>query len=352
MLVPFDVADTAEEQWSADSVRQQFVLWGRPSTGIFSGPAEQRPAQDMRRVSRLCTVATRFMDRRQNQFLQEHRNVPVLMHYQSDATSYLTRFRQVLGTQQTGFSQRGGHDLCEFLSERLFLASVRGLARGSSQVVIRPPRLLRCGKKASNHITAMREHVPLPFASGCQLSFVLTSVCFDRAVFDACHRLIQQQHLRFWSGPGAALYHDSHVHRQLDIVVGTGCALHDVATGLRWATKPYLDKEDAKILYLAVEGLRKGIRYLFKILPAFLLQCVAFDMGDDDLPDAVTAEFWRTLGISDDMLSEFVALQPRSFQKNNHPKNCDRSLVWIFFKMFFFRKLLAIFLRLFNLFTV
>ena len=244
MLVPFESRDA--EVWTPDRVRAQFVLWGRPSTCHIAGSGPELPAQDMRRACRLVSAAVGFMCRQQNKLFQDHPCMPVLVHYQSDATSYLTRFRKVFGTRETGFTQRGGHDLCEFLSERCFLASVRGMGLGRTEVLIRPPRLLRCGKKAPNHITAMRDIVRLPFASCRQQSVVVISVCFVRAVFDACFRFVQQQHERFWAGAGRLLSRDWSVHRQLDIVVGTCCALHDVASGLRWGTKPFLDAADAK----------------------------------------------------------------------------------------------------------
>ena len=116
----------------------------------------------MRRVFRLVRCFVRWVDQRQTAFFQANTRGPVLVHYQSDATSYLCAFRKSLGGQVI----RGGHDLCEFLSERIFVATTRGQQVWKSAVFVWPPRLLLAGKRAGNHLTALRESLPLPFSSG------------------------------------------------------------------------------------------------------------------------------------------------------------------------------------------
>ena len=67
--------------------------------------------------------------------------------------------------------------------------------------------------------------------------------------------------------------------KNLDILLGTGCSLHDLASGLRWATSSILNKDQQKLLFNAIEGLRNGSRYLFKVLPDFIHGCVEVDAG-------------------------------------------------------------------------
>ena len=141
---------------------------------------------------------------------------------------------------------------------------------------------------------------------------MVASACWVRAMIEPCFRLLQQQPQRFWPHDGRRLYAGWKGHRNLDVVLGTGCALHDIATALRWATALILNQEEYKAVYLLVEGLRNGSRYLHKVLPKFVTSCVVFDDGDD-CSDEQIALFWQAIGIPDEIMGEFVQLYPRWF---------------------------------------
>ena len=93
----------------------------------------------------------------------------------------------------------GAATTCASFVGAFFLAGARGLEVGITAVIIRPARLLLSGKQATNHITAMRDSVPMSFSSGMQESIVITSLCMYRTIFEACFRLLQQQHNKFWA---------------------------------------------------------------------------------------------------------------------------------------------------------
>ena len=94
-----------------------------------------RRVRDVRRVVRLSETLWRHMHERQSSFLAKHSRTPILLHYQSDATSFLTMGRKQLGSQAGSGTHRSFHDLCDLLSERVFMAAGRGLAVGASEVI-------------------------------------------------------------------------------------------------------------------------------------------------------------------------------------------------------------------------
>lgn len=291
-------------------VRAAFRLWSKPSTDFATSVNDEIGRRDDRRIARLCSALELHLAHKEAEFRDRHRHSPILVCFQSDATSYLTMWRNILKRLDGPSLQRQSHDLCEFLIQRLFLAAPQGEAVSQSLAVLRPPRLLRHGKTASVHAEAMREHVVHPFAKHPRHSICISFYSWDRAIFSACFRLAQQRHRLFWETDAIPLYGEfRHVAKHRDIVLGAGCSLHDISGGLRWATQSFLDAAEMKNLYNLVEGLRNGARYLHKILDAFIVSHVQFDEGDSDCSGAEA--FWATLGICGDMLREFASLNPR-----------------------------------------
>ena len=300
-----------EERWDPSTVRLQFQVWGRPSSDSHMVDEDGRQVCDIRRVARLSETLLRHMDEVQAKFLAQHSRTPMLLHYQSDAKGSLTMYRTRQGQLGSSQTHSACHDLCEFLSERLFMVAGRGLATSDTAMVFRPPRLLRHGKTASNHLTALRDCIAWPFASGLQHSIVISGFCWDRAICQANFRLIQQDHAEQWDRMGPLL-HAGRVEmvKNLDIVLATGCALHDLATGLRWATFGIIDKDQQKHLFNCIEGLRNGSRFLFKVLPTFIHTCLHADAGSG-LSEEQEELFWNAVAASPGMLPELTALQPR-----------------------------------------
>ena len=111
--------------------------------------------------------------------------------------------------------------------------------------------------------------------------------------------MIQQRHHRHWHKlQGTENSGVRRVQQARDLMIATPCALHDVMTALRWAMKDALDHDEMKQLYLVIEALRNGARYMFRILDSFVDQFV--ECRVDPLHDAANARlFWQSLGVAD-----------------------------------------------------
>ena len=285
------MADSTGESWTTpQAVREQFQNWARPSTGRLQVEATH-DVRDLRRVCRLGDGLHRMMQHREKAFRQLAVRRPMLVSYQSDATSFLTMWNRVLpcGSVLDSHLRRSAHDLTELLSERVFLATCSGgQSINKSETILRPPRLLRHGKTSSVHMSAWKDTLMHPFALGSQMAVVVSSYVWDRACFSSCYRMAQQLHQNFWRDHGWILYNPwGEIAKDLDVVVGVGCASHDIATGLRWGTSHMAGADDRKLLFLAVEAVRNGARYLHRALPEFLDDAVVLDDGGMQTGDQV-----------------------------------------------------------------
>ena len=291
-------------------MRSEYVRWARPGVdakllSIAGGDA----GKDNRRPVRLARSLQNFMNAREYSFRHRFASTPMLFSYQSDGTSYLVLWRKMLGSADSHQLERKPHDLCEFLCERAWLASASGGQVVSTLALARIPRLMRDGKSASVHIAAMMKHWVHPFAQG-HTSIAISFYSWDRACFSACFRLAQQHHNLCWARSGQLLFGDMWQHqKRKDVVLATPCAVHDINTGLKWSISLLLVQEERKHLFLLVEGLRKGARYLYAILEQFLTSHV--DAQGAAGHDVETARaFWQAVGIDDLMLDDFAELDP------------------------------------------
>ena len=300
-----------ERAWSSEAVRQEFLFWARPSADSSCCDSGGGSIRDVRRVSRLCQALSTRMHARLAQFRQRHIGVPILIAYQADATSFLIQFRQRLGHKDGQVITRGAQDLCEYLSERIFAASERDGAVHDQMVMTCVPRLLHVDKTANTHVAAMRDVLEHPFSHDLRESIAVSFFSWDRAVLAPCMRLTQQTRELFWMELGSVMYgEDVQVARDRDLCLGTGCALHDAASGLRWGTQQLLEADEFKQLYLLVEGLRCGARHLYKVVDMFLDSCLVID-SDSEWTVEQAQQFWSFLGLSGEMLDEYALLRPR-----------------------------------------
>ena len=301
----------AGDFWDTTSVQREFQKWSKPSTDRrYFNDAEDFFVRDDRRTTRLATAAQHFMMQREREFRASSCGKPLLACYQADATSYLVMWARMLRNENNSL-RRDHQDLCEFLSEKLFLVSCSEHLSVKSCVVIHPARTLKHGKTASCHVAAMRERLKHPMSGGDHHSIAVSYYCWDRACFDACYRMAQQYHAHFWLHQGPVHYPDTWMHVQgRDIVLGTGCAIHDIARALKWASAPLLNEEELKAAFLAIEGLRKGARYLHNVVDEFIDRHVLFDDGGP-LDEISVQELWEAVGVAPDRLASFVRLRPR-----------------------------------------
>ena len=95
-------------------------------------------------ASKLACVLHDFLVGRLLQIVNLHPELPLLVSYQSDATPFLTRSRQLfkLGNQ---CAQRGGMALSELLLERGFVKASLSTGLGFAAIEIAPSRVLSRG---------------------------------------------------------------------------------------------------------------------------------------------------------------------------------------------------------------
>ena len=265
--------DDACEVWHAEEVRAEFLRLAKPSTDHTDCKHADPATHPDRRVAKLCSAFTRFQADELALLRERNRTTPVLICYQADATSYLTMFRrrfQVQGAARPDMV-RAGHDLCEFLTERVFAAASRDDRVHDKVSLVGVPRLLQKGKTASVHMSAMRDLLSHPHAREQHQSIAVSFYSWDRAIFSACSRLAHQLHVEHWQ-QHAQLASDGAAHQypEQDIVLAVGCAIHDAASGLRWATNHLLEQDERKKLYNLIEGLRSGCRFLYAVIDEFL----------------------------------------------------------------------------------
>ena len=132
-------------------------------------------------AKKLACVLAEFLGQRVQAVVESRPELPLLVSYQSDATSFLTRHAQQLKLEEQR-AQRGGTQLSELLLERLFVKLADPVGERLAAIEIAPPRTMSLGKTNMNLLTAGVDFLPCvrPARSG----IVVTHVAFDRAVFD------------------------------------------------------------------------------------------------------------------------------------------------------------------------
>ena len=100
-------------------------------------------------------------------FVRRTAHVPLLLHYQSDATSYLTSTASTTRSFDGNVQRRSGHHISEYLLERAFVcARPLGAATHESAVLVLMPRSLEHGKGALQCFSANTDSVALPRQHG------------------------------------------------------------------------------------------------------------------------------------------------------------------------------------------
>ena len=141
--------DAPESQHrSPQQVRQEFATWGRTTGEHIKSGDDTSSIVTPRRVLKLSSALCEYMQQAQARFCYHFRCCPFLIHCESDASSHLTAFRKSFRqTDQGPALQRGGHDLCEFLSERTWMATQFNASQlNRSLLLIKPASLLREGE--------------------------------------------------------------------------------------------------------------------------------------------------------------------------------------------------------------
>lgn len=288
-------ADMSSQEPSLDDVRS-----------LCRRLAEASPchsAEDDDRCRRLGLALDRHFKAALNEHIGSAAGRPLLISYQSDATSFLTRTQVETSTEQ-GSLQRRGRSLQEFLSERCLLKSVEPSGDVRMTVSMRPPRKLDRGKTTGNHFSAACFSVPLLRQSG-HTGISITHVCFDRALHHSLSKLLLARRNAYYDS-SVGVYEDEHesfLGSLRDWCLETGCAAHDGSNGLKWGMAPWGNGDVQDNLFIACESLRNNFHHLARHLCSWLPAVVAFDRAVDDTEEAI---WWRALGIPCTWVEDFV----------------------------------------------
>ena len=162
-------------------------------------------------------------------FVRRNAHVPLLIHYQSDATSYLTFTPSATRSFDGKVLKRSGHHISDDVSERTFVCARHfGSTTHESAALVLIPRSLEHGKGALQCFSANVASVALPRQYG-HLNLSFTHYCFDGAQFDAQFRLAQQRHEGWWETTGREAYGVAvGMYKNFDVVLGCSTETHGV----------------------------------------------------------------------------------------------------------------------------
>jgi len=127
-------------------------------------------------------------------FVRRNAHVPLLVHYQPDATLSLTSTSSATRSFDGKMLDISRRHISEYILERAFVcARPSGATTHESTVLVLLPRSLERGKGALQCFSASVASAALPRQYG-HLHRSCTQYCFDGAQFDAQFRLAQQRH--------------------------------------------------------------------------------------------------------------------------------------------------------------
>ena len=245
----------------ASEFRSELLRLGKCST-VYS-------KQDAVKASKFVACISNFLDDRARELVRTSPGQPLLYHYASDATSYLT---QVVNTTKDGNTVilRKGRHIHELLVERAWFYTQGREGRGRGAIVLREPRSLNVGKGYWNLYAAMEDSVPLVKGMG-HVGISVSHYGFDRQPLASLEPLIRARHTKFHKDAGDVVGPAGVPPELLDWVCVTGCAAHDCANSLKWALAPELElKSHLKDLHNVIEAARDASDALHACVPEFV----------------------------------------------------------------------------------
>ena len=187
--------------------------------------------------------------------------------YQADGTRSDTKVYQTVKAV-SGSTTTSGNATSEFYVERATVSAIID-RKFEERVLFRDCRHL---EHKSTWFTYGAAHEFFPPIAVYHSGFNLSHYAFDRGGGDALGRRLEQRH-------GAL--HESWpqtphnvIRAAMDLVVHTGCCLHDASNGCHWGIMPYLTADKKKLLktvHVVVAYLRNSYD-LFILNTSWLLQ--------------------------------------------------------------------------------
>ena len=268
----------------------------------LANPSLCLDTNDTRNVSRLCEGAKQFLRLQAENFVKARRDIPIAEVLMQDGTPCKTSTIHVSGSEgmRTVRRARSGK---EWLNQLVFLTD------GEVSIALFGEPQEMHDKTAATHHSAGVQLWPGSRTLG-HSGLLISHSCFDRAIFSACSRLIQQreaawvQHQEHIEGLDAA-----NVSSMWHWVTSVGCGCHDFSNALRWACLKEFGSRDAmRCLWVGIESLRNSLDQLVRNLPVWLSRRVIYSdyVGTVDLKSV-----WLFLGLNDAWAAEFADLQLR-----------------------------------------
>ena len=177
-----------------------------------------------------------------------------------------------------------------------------------------PPVPLEKGKSSWHMYNAtLRSLNTVSSSLRSQSGIKIIHLCYDRGAVAVARKYAQ--HRKLETGVRAADQgQESHSPESLkELLVYTGCAVHDTHNALKWAMSGYVSDISALSMKVhnMVEKLLKVVPALHENITPFLTERLRFHRNDNDDPN-ICAEFWKCLGVGSDWLHLFETFDPHS----------------------------------------
>jgi hypothetical protein len=236
---------------------------------------------------------------------------PVLYSYQADTTSFKTRVQtDTRGNSEQHSLHRRGRELAELLSEKAFLKTIGDDGIAVFMVLCSCARILRDGKTADVHFTALLEFGRKLILEH-RWAITLRHHCYDRAVFEpVMRRVIAHRAARYAPEMELLGIVERYEQEPLDIVTGIACAAHDASNSLKWGVARML-REPTWVddLFIGIESLRNSYVSLYAHLDEHLAKVVLFD---GEQTEDFTRKWWSFMGVCVSWLDLFAEVRPYS----------------------------------------
>ena len=263
--------------------------------------------EQLRTIQRLSLLANIYMEQQAQELVDQAGLRPLLHHYSSDATSYLTTVREAVAGPDTPAVSNRQRELSKFLCERSFFTYTDDAGVRHGAIVMMRPRSLQKGTTAWHEFAAAEKAFELPKVMGHR-GITLSHYCFDRAGLSAISSLLAARH-EVWAQEHLANPARDATQVLKDWVLATGCALHDASKALQWALIPWVeDKQMLKDLHVVIESCRNSWDLLVEYIPTFLIQYLERD--DTPYDKEACAQWWRCIGAGADWVDVLVDVNP------------------------------------------
>lgn len=250
-----------------------------------------------------CAIRS-HLQRTCRMLLDKYKHSPISYSYQSDATSHRVAVRFSADNASGCKVRRGGKVLEEYLMERAYFKAVAPSGECEHAIMTRAPRPLTYGKGSWFLFSAYCDFWPMLKANG-HIGPSISHFAADRLAFSSGMNKINARHAA-WRAHSDDGHHE--FMALLDLVVGTGCCLHDVGNALKWGISCLTTGTEVKDLHIGIESLRNSAPFVICKVGKFWTDFVDFDQHEINMEE--TTAFWSALGIPSDLVEQVASINP------------------------------------------